>query len=434
MTTQDITLASVASAFITNAQNFVAFVSPQALAPNPTGGTFLSYDAALGRMAWANVSLTLQQVLTIGNTASALTLNINNSFVSPTITTTIASTKINSPTLSTEGAVSTPNNIFLTGAASGGTPSITVAGSDTNISLNLSPKGAGSVNINAPNGNGITAVSNTTASAIISTVGSATNIDLRLAAKGTGNVTLGNATNASLQVTGNLSSYLELAAIGSATDIDIVLTPKGAGSFYPVGNSLSTAQPRIALPNALGSSTLTFGAQGTVLTSGGPNNAPYWGNPTDSYQYIYTSILTLSTTIPSTSLGGGSYVPTASVNNLNLTISALGAITGFVANKTYRIELTYQVAQSAGNNYFSYCSCATSNQAITTANSWDSGIATNCYRYSVGAVSDYWTGSGVGFYVVPPTGTGTLFCWRYLSPSGQGNVPFKVTIIITKLN
>lgn len=93
------------------------------------------------------------------------------------------------------------NQITVTGAAASGVPVIAASGDDTNISLQLRPKGGGTVIVADEFGEQI---------AIFGDVSSAVN-----------ELTITNA------ATGGAPS---IAATGDDTDIDLALTPKGAGT------------------------------------------------------------------------------------------------------------------------------------------------------------------------------------------------------------
>lgn len=116
------------------------------------------------------------------------------------------------------------NYVQVTGAATGGTPTISAQGSDSNISLFLNAKGTGNVFLQVGGANVFQAAgSSTSANRIltqannagtapaIQSVGSDTNIDLALTPKGTGNVRFGTRTaSADAAITG----YIEIKDSG----------------------------------------------------------------------------------------------------------------------------------------------------------------------------------------------------------------------------
>lgn len=114
------------------------------------------------------------------------------------------------------------NYVQVTGSATGGQPLISPQGSDTNVSLSLTSKGVGNVNFWTNNsGSRQFAVVNTTGTIVnyttatgsatgaapaFSVAGSDTNIDLTLTPKGTGNVRFGTLTaSADAAITGYIT-------------------------------------------------------------------------------------------------------------------------------------------------------------------------------------------------------------------------------------
>jgi hypothetical protein len=130
------------------------------------------------------------------------------------------------------GGTSNVNYFSIAASATGVIPNIAVAGTDTDISIALSPKGAGTVNLGGSLANYV-AVNGaaTTVAPTIAAAGSDTNVSLAIKPQGTGTVNVGN----------NLANYLTIAgaattappvigAAGSDTDVDVNIAPKGAGA------------------------------------------------------------------------------------------------------------------------------------------------------------------------------------------------------------
>jgi hypothetical protein len=93
------------------------------------------------------------------------------------------------------------NYVQVTGAATGGAPTISPQGSDGNITLTLVGKGTGGVRtqfyhqVGTSYANYLSFTGNaTTVSPVISVLGSDTDIDLTLTPKGTGNIRFGTLT------------------------------------------------------------------------------------------------------------------------------------------------------------------------------------------------------------------------------------------------
>ena len=115
------------------------------------------------------------------------------------------------------------NYVQVTGNATGGGPSLSTQGSDTNINFFIRPKNSGALIVNTGGGFQLTVID--TASAVnwaeikggatgsgpqLAAVGSDTNIDLSLTPKGTGNVRFGTYTGTILTPTG----YVEIKDSG----------------------------------------------------------------------------------------------------------------------------------------------------------------------------------------------------------------------------
>jgi hypothetical protein len=154
---------------------------------------------------------------------------------------------------------SSVNWVQMTGAVAGSSPSYSVAGSDTNIGLDLNTKGTGKHKFNSGGGteflvysfggtpvNYWSAVGSATGSApYLYAQGGDTNVDGKLASKGSGQLRFftdgGNAEQVRISHTASAVNYAAitgattgsgptLSAQGSDTNINLSLVPKGAGS------------------------------------------------------------------------------------------------------------------------------------------------------------------------------------------------------------
>lgn len=151
------------------------------------------------------------------------------------------------------------NYVQVTGAATGGQPTISAQGSDTNIPLRVRSKGTGYISLENGGGasqlivlsggsNNYTTVTgtNTGSAPIFGVAGSDTNIGLSLTTKGTGAVRFntgggeqfrvadtfagGTATNY-IQVQGRASFQPVLSTAGASTNIPLQISTKGTGDF-----------------------------------------------------------------------------------------------------------------------------------------------------------------------------------------------------------
>jgi hypothetical protein len=116
------------------------------------------------------------------------------------------------------------NYVQVTGAATGGVPTISAQGSDSNVSLFLNAKGTGNVFLQVGGANVfqaagssasvnrvLTQANNTGVAPVVQSVGSDTDIDLAFTPKGTGNVRFGTYTaNMALTIQG----YIEIKDSG----------------------------------------------------------------------------------------------------------------------------------------------------------------------------------------------------------------------------
>ncbi len=136
---------------------------------------------------------------------------------------------------------SAANYHSLTGGVAGTAAKHSVKGSDTNVNLELTPKGSGRVLATA----GVDGISLAPGSGtvVIASEGSSTNVALNLTTKGTGALTVlaGGLTQVEVLPTtsavnyhsftgGATGSAAKHSAKGTDTDINIELTPKGAGT------------------------------------------------------------------------------------------------------------------------------------------------------------------------------------------------------------
>ena len=101
------------------------------------------------------------------------------------------------------------NYVQVTGAATGGVPTISAQGSDTNIAVAINSKGTGGVRLAAQNTDFLFATGGT-GGATLSAGGGSTNVDLLLTPKGTGNVRFGTYTATVSIITG----YIEIKDSG----------------------------------------------------------------------------------------------------------------------------------------------------------------------------------------------------------------------------
>ena len=409
---------------------------------------------SLGTINRGNSFIQTLPIVTVGVSSQSWTL-----FSSAGASTLQAVCAIGSTTTSSMGiggaltvgytALNNSNTIVLTGTASGSSPTIAALGTDTNIGLNISPKGTASTTIgNTSGASGITVAGGqttyaeliaagfntnldlylaskgsgnvniggaaftnlqvaggSTASLTLSPIGSATNLELILRPKGTGNVTLGSPTATGFSVVGGLTAAAQLQAQGNATDIDVVLLAKGLGNYYPIGNSLGlpSTQPKAYYASAKSSQTLGIGAAGQVLTSNGATSSPYWGAPIRGAIYKLTS--TYSVPNNASTISAGSF--TQVVDSLGLTVGT----TWTIPANSGRLKITFFVNPSAaaGVTYTAYFALSTATTIVTSV-PYGTGAETSVIQYNnSGFTSSATGGTPASAVILRPYGAGDNF-------------------------
>jgi hypothetical protein len=132
------------------------------------------------------------------------------------------------------GAIaSVANYLSIYGAATGGAVSLSAAGSDTDTSISLRPKGAGVVDIRVASGQTPT----------IQATGSDTNIDLKLMGKGTGGVALPAANSLTLYNTADqATNYERLRSYWSGNTAYVTTENGGTGTLRNLYLSVGAAR------------------------------------------------------------------------------------------------------------------------------------------------------------------------------------------------
>lgn len=174
------------------------------------------------------------------------------------------------------------NEITVANAATGAGPSISATGSDSNIDLLLAPKGTGvtkSGGVEVVTLTGTQALSNKTIvspanisattgnAAIVAATGPDTDININLTPKGSGVV---NTTTVATFAAGTVSA----PSIAASGDTD-------TGIWFPAANTIAfstsgTEDFRIGSSGQLGIGGANYGTAGQVLVSGGASAAPAW--------------------------------------------------------------------------------------------------------------------------------------------------------------
>ena len=187
--------------------------SGEALRVTDGGGTSNSYLNVIGSIpATGGVYLT--------SSANSMYLSANNASTIQFFTNGAGNVR----QLQIAHTASAVNYVQVTGAATGGRPTISAQGSDTNVNFVVASKGSGSVGLRTDSSTTQVSVIHTASavnfltltgsaagsSPVIASAGSDTNIDLNLTPKGTGNVRFGTYTGTILTPTG----YVEIKDSG----------------------------------------------------------------------------------------------------------------------------------------------------------------------------------------------------------------------------
>jgi hypothetical protein len=185
------------------------------------------------------------------------------------------------------GGTSNVNYFSIAASATGVIPNIAVAGSDTDISIALSPKGAGTVNLGGSLANYV-AVNGaaTTVAPTIAAAGSDTNVGLSVAPKGTGVINLGNNLANYITINGAATTFAPvISAAGADTNVGITLTPKGAGNtIISTGDlGIGTATPGSLLDVQQTRTDTAAGTQSLLnealtITPGSASSTDFIGN------------------------------------------------------------------------------------------------------------------------------------------------------------
>jgi hypothetical protein len=181
--------------------------------------------------------------------ANALTLTTTGTTNSTLPAGTHTLLPADNPVATTSAAVDgAQNNIVLTpGASAGAHDAISATGSDTNVSIDLDPKGgAGTVNvINSTNSSVLQFNPSSSTGAVIASANTSAsgNVNLTLVAQADGSVVLqsggvgvlsvtnasGTTTNPGLQIA-SAAGVLTMTAAASSGNVDLTLTPQGTGA------------------------------------------------------------------------------------------------------------------------------------------------------------------------------------------------------------
>ena len=209
------------------------------------------------------------------------------------------------------------NELTISNAATAGSPAIYATGGDTNINVNLVPKGTGVVQatgVEVATISGTQALSNKTIvspanvsattgnAAILAATGPDTDINISVTPKGagkllvSGNTGLGTASPDALLSVNGISSF----GAGSASAPSIAaFGDLNTGIWFPAANTISISSDgverfRIGPSGQLGIGGATYGTSGQVLASGGSGAAPSWAD--QSNLVTETSVATTSGT------------------------------------------------------------------------------------------------------------------------------------------
>jgi phosphotransferase system HPr-like phosphotransfer protein len=302
------------------------------------------------------------------------------------------------------------NQLTLTGAITGAGPILASFGSDTNIDMNLTTKGTGSVNFNTTTGVGFKVWDAGSASTgYWGAFGGGTAAQPRLTATTSSNAWLQTSATGSLvfgtnggsgygtvqalvshtasavnyiQATGSATgSGVTLSAQGSDTNIDINLVPKGTGTTVYTGgvtiNGTLTAQNEV-----LKGTGQNLFLQSSNLASGNwnaTNNITVTGGQTDPFSGTTASLLTDNAT------SGGHFIyqgVTAYSNITTISVYAkAGAANGGTANNF--IALAYSSTVGACFNLTTGAVVSAGLSAPISTSATNTGLPAGWWRFSI---------------------------------------------------
>ena len=283
------------------------------------------------------------------------------------------------------------NEITVSNAATAGNPAIAATGGDTNISLNLVPKGTGVVQaggVEVATLTGTQALSNKTLTApkfadlgfiadangneliVMDTVTSAVN-EIKVANAAAGGspsiVAQGGDTNVNLTLTAKGAGTVNTTSVASFAAGTLLLPsiiPSGdpnTGVWFPAADTIAfstagTEDFRLGPLGQFGIAGANYGTAGQVITSGGASAAPSWASNTPA------ALSTASGSAPSYSARAwvnfdgtaGTISPRASANVSSITDNGSGNytinFTTAMADVNYSVVGTFQRGSSSAAN------------------------------------------------------------------------------------
>ena len=346
------------------------------------------------------------------------------------------------------------NYVQVTGAVTGGAAAISAQGSDANADFSIKAKGLYSTYIGNTNGYGlrVTAVASTAnflsadgkasgGSPTLSTFGSDTNIDLTLQSKGTGNTNIQTANGTQFRVAdngGGLNAVNYVQVQGSNTGNTLIVSAQGtdanvAMTFLPKGNgafNISTANGVNLSSGNTSVTALTLTAAGSAYTSvpsitisppttaGGVQATArcvvfVWSNPFTTAGTGYTVGNTLTAvggtgtaySFTVTSIDGSGGVTGASIVNYGAyTVTPTNPVTftggsgsGFTSNMTWTVGSSITIL-SAGSGYVEQPTVTFSSSGGSGAAAYATVGSTTTIK-TLGSTVNFNTPSGTGFTV-----------------------------------
>lgn len=239
------------------------------------------------------------------------------------------------------------NELTISNAATAGSPAIYATGGDTNINVNLVPKGTGVVQatgVEVATISGTQALSNKTIvspanvsattgnAAIIAATGVDTDINISVTPKGAGKFLVSGNTGLGTASPDALISVNGVASFGAGA----VATPSVAafgdlntGMWFPAADTIAfstngTEDLRLGSAGQIGIAGANYGTTGQVLTSGGASAAPSWETP--SPITLGTAVTASGTSVGFTGIPSTANRITISFANLSSTGTLLGQI------------------------------------------------------------------------------------------------------------
>lgn len=280
-------------------------------------------DKKISQLTAATTPLAGSEVLPIVQSSTTVKVSVADLTKGRTIQTTGINDNNNNEAITITTTASAVNEFTVANAATGAEPTLSATGSDTNIGINITPKGTGRTTVTQ-----LTTTSPQIITSINDTNGNEL-VGITATASAVNEITVANAATGANPV---------ISATGTDTNIGITLTPKGTGNLVLTSGNLVVANGNgidfSATPNTGTSELLDDYEEGTwspELTSDGGSTAGKTYSQQIGY-YVKIGKVVYYTFAVTFSNKGSSNVNEARLSNFPFTFDAAmaGKYTGYI--------------------------------------------------------------------------------------------------------